>query len=328
VIQNKVKIGAIRWDAWVGNLNPVGLEVEKCLRPRKYHDRLPFYASINQNEVNIRCDSKKIIKQEINYASKYGIDYFAFCWYPFHSGLDTARNLFLEIEQSKIQWCLIIGTNPFDESDALWLIDQFSKENYLKIHNRPVLYIFDVNEKLLSIVNYIRKNCAYYHPYLIGMVWNKKQAESMNDLFKLDAVTQYCTSGKNNTSYQDISNLEITKWNEYRTINKVVPWVTTGWDKRPRYDSPVSWENCEHFNIQYIEKPTLIELKNQLHSAYQFQKKNQGELILLYAWNEFDEGGFIEPTLTSNGSIDRKKLQAIKEVVDCNTKGNKKKDNK
>lgn len=319
---NKIKLGAIRWDAWVGNLNPVGLEVEQCLTPKKYHNRIPFYASIHQNEVQIRCDSKRIIRQEIDYASKYGIDYFAFCWYPFHSGLDTARNLFLEIEQSKIAWCLIIGTNPFNESDALWLINQFSKENYLRIHNRPVVYIFNINKSLLKIVNYIRKNSKDDRPYFVGMVWNKEQAESMNRLFKLDAITQYCTPGKNNISYKEIRNLEISKWNEYRTINKVVPWITTGWDKRPRYDFPVSWENCEHFDTQYIEKPTLSELKDTLHSAYQFQKENQDELILLYAWNEFDEGGFIEPTLTDNGSIDMQKLQAIKEVVDCNTREN------
>lgn len=312
----KVKLGAIRWDAWVGNLNSVGLEVEKCLTPKKYHNRLPFYASIDENSVQIRCDSKKIIIQEINYASKYGIDYFAFCWYPFNSGLDTARNLFLEVDQLSVDWCLIIGTNPFNKSDALWLIDQFSKEHYLKINNRPVIYIFDVNEKLLSIVNYIKKNCKNYNPYFVGMVWNKNQAELMSNLFKLDAITQYCTPGNNNSSYKEISNLEISKWNEYRTINNVVPWITTGWDKRPRYDSHVSWENCKNFNIQYIQEPTLTELKKILANAYRFQ--NNTGLILLYAWNEFDEGGFIEPTLTNNGLINITKLQAIKEVVDNN----------
>lgn len=314
--KNKIKLGVIRWDAWVGNLSPVGLEVEKCLTPKKYHNRLPFYATINKSVVQIRCDSKDIINKEIDYASKYGIDYFAFCWYPFNSGLDTARNLFLEIEQSKINWCLIIGTNPFNEDDALWLINQFSKENYLKINNRPVIYIFDINKNLLHIVNYIRENYKDYNPYFVGMVWNKNQAELMNDLFKLDAITQYCTPGKKNASYKEVSQLEISKWNEYRTINNVVPWITTGWDKRPRYDSPVSWENCKNFDVQYIQQPTPIELKSALINAYQFQKKNENELILLYAWNEFDEGGFIEPTLTDSGLININKLQIIKEVID------------
>ena len=128
----KIKVGAIRWDAWIGDLSPIGLEVEKCLSPKKYHKRLPFYATKTKNGVQIRCTSSEIIKKEIDYASKYGIDYFAFCWYPFNSFLDTARNLFLEVEQTKVKWCLIIGTNPFTTSDAKWLISQFSKENYLQ----------------------------------------------------------------------------------------------------------------------------------------------------------------------------------------------------
>lgn len=41
-------------------------------------------------------------------------------------------------------------------------------------------------------------------------------------------------------SYSEISKLEESLWNEYLNINSIVPWITTGWDKRPRYESPVS----------------------------------------------------------------------------------------
>lgn len=72
----------------------------------------------------------------------------------------------------------------------------------------------------------------------------------------------------------------------------------------------------QNFDAQYIQQPTLIELKDALINAYQFQENNKNGVILLYAWNEFDEGGFIEPTLTNKGLINFDKLQAIKEVVD------------
>lgn len=312
--RDTIKVGVIRWDAWVGELNQVGCEVEKCLSKKEYHNRLPFYTTFKNNEVQIRCDSKEIIKQEINYASKYGIDYFAFCWYPFGSGLDTARNIFLQIQQTKIKWCLILGTNPFNENDALWLIEQFSKPNYQKIENRPIVYIFDIHENLLNIVNFIRDNCFNFKPYLIGMVWNKEQAKKMDNLFHLDAISQYCTPGKNNLTYHELSRIEVSKWNEYASLNKVVPWVTTGWDKRPRYDSPVFWEDCSDFNTQYIQNPTSKELQNELISAYEFSQKHNSKTFLLYAWNEFDEGGFIAPTLKDN-SINTDKLKAIQEVV-------------
>lgn len=313
---SKVKLGVIRWDAWVGDLNNVGLEVERTLSPKKYHNRLPFYAKLSTDGIKIRCDNKEIVSQEIEYASKYGIDYFAFCWYPFKTGLDTARNLFLEIEQTKIKWCLIIGTNPFSENDAKWLINQFSNDNYLNVDGRPVVYIFNINEKLLKIVEYIRENCGDVKPYFVGMVWNERQANLMTLKFKIDALTQYCTPGENGISYKDLSEMEIKRWNIYNSINKVIPWITTGFDKRPRFEAPVSWEKCDNFDTCYMELPKLDELKMTLDKAYQFQKENNGELLLIYAWNEFDEGGYVAPLLDKQGLINTDKLEVIKEIVD------------
>ncbi len=311
----KKLIGAIRWDAWVGTQNKVGLEVEKTLSHPRYHNRLPFYAKIHNDNIKIRCTTEDIINEEITYAYNYGIDYFAFCWYPFYSGLDIARTLFLSIKQNKVKWCLILGTNPFTEKDADWLIQEFKTNNYLKIDNRPVVYLFNVNSELISIVNYIKNKALEINPYFIGLVWDYNQAIKANSLIPLDALSQYCTPGKNNMEYQKLSVIERNKWHEYLSINKVIPWVTTGWDKRPRYDNPVSWENCQKFNQEYIQFPTIEELKKQLENAITFADQNQSSSILIYAWNEFDEGGFIEPTLKDN-IVNLEKLEAIKDTID------------
>ncbi|MDE6142365.1 MAG: hypothetical protein K2G03_07150 [Bacilli bacterium] len=310
----KQKIGAIRWDAWVGDANPVGLEVENTLSNPKYKNRLPFYSKMEGDSLKIRCTDKDTIRKEIEYASTYGIDYFAFCWYPNNSGLDIARKIFLEINQNTLKWCLILGTNPFTLDDADWLIKEFSKESYLKIDNRPVIYLFNVNSSLLEIVNYLRAN-SNYKPYFVGLVWNFKQAKEAKKIFDLDALSQYSTPGQNNISYKELGEQERNRWQEYLNIAKVVPWVTSGWDKRPRFEFPVSWENCQNFDKEYIEFPTMDELKLELESAIDFALKNASDLILIYAWNEFDEGGFIAPTL-NNKSINLEKLKSIREVID------------
>src|SRR5262245_34949974 len=36
-------VGAIRWDAWYGGKDAVGLAVEKSLSPKRWHYRLPFF---------------------------------------------------------------------------------------------------------------------------------------------------------------------------------------------------------------------------------------------------------------------------------------------
>lgn len=314
-MKRKIKIGAIRWDAWVGEKNPVGLEIERVLSNPKYYERLPFYSTLNNGNVHIRCDTKEIIIKEIQLAYDAGINYFAFCWYPFGSGLETARNLFLEVEQSKVKWCLILGTNPFSKQDAQWLIRQFKSNNYQKINNRPIIYLFNVNEELLDIVTYIRKIATPYHPYFIGLVWNTDQAKTMTRKFKLDAISQYCTPGQNHLNYTLLSQKEIRTWHEYSKINTVIPWITTGWDKRPRFETPVSWEDCSNFDHEYIESPNRDQLANELEAAIKFQANKQGDLILIYAWNEFDEGGYIEPTLLKNGKINKMKLSTIKNVI-------------
>ncbi len=315
----KKMIGAIRWDAWVGDANPVGLEVEKTLSNSKYYHRLPFYSKFNGDKVKIRCIDEDTIKREVEYAYEYGIDYFAFCWYPHNSGLDIPRRIFLNIKQNLLKWCLILGTNPFNKEDADWLIKEFASDSYLKIENRPVIFLFDVNESLYKIVDYIRKKSNEYLPYFVGLVWNVEQAKSMNLLFELDALSQYATPGKDNLCYNILSSLEEDKWKQYLDINKVVPWVTTGRDKRPRFDNPVSWEICDNFVREFIQFPTILELKHHFKNAIDFSRVNESDLILIYAWNEFDEGGFIEPTL-SNGKINFDKLEAIKDVIDKNLK--------
>lgn len=316
-MKEKIKIGAIRWDAWVGDINNVGLEVEKCLSNPKYSNRLPFYTKINdERRVEIRCTNKIIIQKEIEYAKYANIDYFAFCWYPFNSGLDTARNLFLEVNKNKINWCIILGTNPFNEEDALWLIEQFNRNDYEKINNRPIVYIFNINDESAKIINFIRNNSKNYNPYFIGLVWNEEQAKKYTYMYTLDAVSQYCTPGQNNLKYDIISNKEEKKWQKYSLINNVVSWVTTGWDKRPRYENPVSWEDCSKFNNEYIKSPTLKQLQNHLKNALFFQASNyKNGMVLLYAWNEFDEGGFIAPTISKNNVINTEKLDVIKKTI-------------
>jgi len=50
-------VGAVRWDAWIGDLpcsdagtDDVGLQVERSLGPRQFHDRLPFFAWITGHD--------------------------------------------------------------------------------------------------------------------------------------------------------------------------------------------------------------------------------------------------------------------------------------
>ena len=75
----RVTVGAIRWDAWFADaVNPY----EKNLADKRWHGRLPFYAKIiSDTEVEVRGDTQEAVDKEIAYAKKGGIDYWAFLYY-------------------------------------------------------------------------------------------------------------------------------------------------------------------------------------------------------------------------------------------------------
>ncbi len=67
-------VGAIRWDAWTGGA--VTEQVKKTLGPRKYHDRLPWFAEvIDDQTVEIDGGHQTVMDREIDFASEAGLDY-------------------------------------------------------------------------------------------------------------------------------------------------------------------------------------------------------------------------------------------------------------
>ena len=72
-----VIVGAIRWDAWFD-----GNTYENNLAPKQWRSRLPFYASVRSDDrVEVRSDKQEVMDQEIAFAAKAGLNYWAFCYY-------------------------------------------------------------------------------------------------------------------------------------------------------------------------------------------------------------------------------------------------------
>ena len=100
-----------------------------------------------------------------------------------------------------------------------------------------------------------------------------------------------------------------------------IPLVSSGWDKRPRKDNPVSWELNDAYHQQAVfpGKASAQEIAEHLGKAIEFVQNNRqiciANTIIIYAWNEFDEGGWISPTRNSDGSPDSSRLNAIKTIL-------------
>lgn len=326
---SRPQVGAIRWDAWIGDIGkgpqgatPVGLQVERSLSPHKYHYRAPFYSKVISNDsIQCRGTSQEIMDQEISYAKHAGIDYWAFCWYPPHSGLDTARQLYLASKHSvDIKWCLILGTNPFDfNRDAKWLVAEFKKSNYEKVlDGRPLIYVFSSaaikGGNMQSLIE-LAIGEGVKKPYIAFMTQSEKDLPQADSLHA-DALSAYISwAGKNGEPYFPvIPKADSTGWENHKaTGRKVIPWVTSGHNTKPRIDHPVSWTKVPADN--WVEDGSPEQIADHLASCISWVGKNrcvdEANCVLIYAWNEFDEGGWICPTLGNNTS----RLDAIEKVL-------------
>ena len=92
-----------------------------------------------------------------------------------------------------------------------------------------------------------------------------------------------------------------------------VPLVSFGWDPRPRVDNPVPWTKYTDSNhYRAAEPPQLAEhLKEALDWTAAHPAATEANSVLVYAWNENDEGGWLIPTLKPDGQADTARVEAV-----------------
>jgi hypothetical protein len=329
----KPAVGAIRWDAWVGEAptfgdstsqNRVGLVVEQTLAPAKWHYRLPFYAvELGENKVQVRATTQAIMDREIAYAKDAGLDYWAFVYYRPGSGLDAARNLYLSsAHRSDMRFCLIFDSldNLKDALASGLLIDDLKRPEYQTVlDHRPLLYLLNISggseedDKLIrDTVAAIRTKATAAgvgNPYIATM-GGFRQIKT----YGLDGISTYAEAGSGGIPYARLARNAEVRWESYRPMHlKVIPWVTAGWDPRPRIEHPTPWATYNADSWAQAAKPDEIaqHLQNALRWTSQHPDTNEANAIIMYAWNEFDEGGWICPTL--HGGTER--LDAIAGVL-------------
>ncbi len=331
--ENSVLVGAIRWDAWIGDLGRnvvakgaenIGLQVERSLSPNRFHYRAPFYSKVISNDsIQCRATTQEIIDQEIIYAKNAGLDYWAFCWYPFNSGLETARELYLTSKlKDDIKWCIILGTGvnstcPFCcKTDGAWLVNRFKETNYQKVlDGRPLVYVYDSGIIGRDQIDYLRAMCKDNNlkdPYIVLMSTDIATA----DRFGADAQSRYNSGAANNGGpyYPFVTNKDQELWNKIKIGGrKVIPWVTAGNNIKPRIDNPVGWMNVPQ--DWWVSDGTPEEIAKSVSNAIEWVKMNrsvaEANAVIIYAWNEFDEGGYLCPTL-SEGTA---RLDALQKVL-------------
>jgi hypothetical protein len=324
-------VGAIRWDAWSGG--DITEQVEKTLGPDKYHYRLPWFAQVDSNNiVRIEGSQQAVMGQEIDYAADAGLDYWAFLLYPKDNSMSVALKQYLEnTKRGRINFCLILH-NTLGVSEDQWPMEReravslLNEPGYQTVRDgRPLVYAFSVTGKrsMVRLAEFRQAAAkAGKRPYLVYMGWSPVADFARETTNGFDAVSAYAYGSAQATFAQLAESVEKYYWQQAAHAHvPCIPLVTTGWDKRPRKEHPVSWEKSQGYHKQEDFPSTAKpeEIAGHLERALAFVREHSdicaAKAVIIYAWNEHDEGGWLVPTWTPSGKPDTGRLDALRKVL-------------
>jgi hypothetical protein len=341
-------LGAIRWDGWTPGEGAGGGPGYNGIWDQWAHhwmyDKLPFYSYPNPSgtppeylayNVGVGVPNQQAkIDAELLYAKNAGISYFAYLKYEDNSSLAKARELH---DQSIYKNDVKIAWINWDKDSASGLIascDAFTKPNYMKVlNNRPLVYSKDCTPADIGPggVSSLRYWCSFrgINPYVVILSSSQAGAESCAATQDYDAISVYAQdSPSQNQPYADYAASIVSNWNSFAaTGRKIIPWVSAGWDPRPRiFGMPVNYvypyytnpiNGTQYFTPAsgYVQRPEPWQISSEVFSAFHYNKNwpnvAEANTALVYAWNEFTEGGWLCPT-TFGGVINTSRVDKLR----------------
>ena len=270
----------------------------------------------------------------IKYWLEHGISAVIYCWYrttingpvqqqlghAIHDGLLKAR--YLNMIKFSIMWENGCGAGAGSSKDVMdnlmpfWIDNYFSNPSYLRVDNKPILYIWvpqnvtrdaGGSPNVRTLLNDMREACkarGLNGLYIVGCVSGKDAAE----LKKMadegwDASSSYgsswwypkeikksgdfiCAPYEGFVDQQE----EILKFKNEVNAQPDITSIMMGWDSRPWKETPFFWcENtAEKFRDLCVRAKKITDSKTTSGP-----EKNT---MIFCCWNEFGEGHYIEPT--------------------------------
>lgn len=332
------RIGVINWDCSLPKSTYFGHYATRSLQPEKYRDRTPYYARFDeQGQLEYPQRSLEDYEVEMNFAINAGIDYFAYCWYdqtpptvlsqnpataapePYLHELTQARN-FHRMSKLKNQLAyaaILITCHPYSDGCLQDLATEMTKPYYEKIQERPVVYLFPGDWKpLLDRLNRICSANDVPKPFAVLMT-NGVTSENARGI---DAFSSYAFVYQATTWEAFAQELIAANAKRASFGIPVVPHFSLGWDPSPRNDHNVPWTSYPPGTYHPPAKPSqLLDAARQLKAwINQNQHKCVPNSLLAFAWNEFEEGAWICPTISNSQTApDMTRINAFAQMADC-----------
>lgn len=216
-------------------------------------------------------------------------------------------------------------------------IAQMREPSYQKVmRRRPLVFFWLAGEdpekilgswqKLRLMLDDVRRKvrrAGMKNPYIAALVWSADEGQRAVTELGVNAVTSYTSpipggyEDPDNYSwfpYDALAQADSTMWNSFRDMGlKAIPTVSAGWDPRPHRDDV--WGYGGYTSGPVVEYATPDQIATHLGEGVQWLRdypaSAEAKTIIMYAWNELSEGGWIVPT-HSEGTA---RLEAIRQVL-------------
>lgn len=351
LISDRPLVGALRWDAWYAPGTKVTDAVTDTLSPEKFRWRAPFFAGAGEKKSpTMPAVTAELIAKEIELARFAGLDYWAFVAFGNEDPMSQPLHLYLnQVKKGDPKFCMFTSLDRWGGGKLLSPLVQehiplFAHPFYNKTSDgRPIYFIGFASEavivkrwggydQLLSTMAEFRSKsiaASGSEPYIV-VSGAQNELKDIASRLKCDAISSYAIIPPKPTgSFADLANYAEKTWSMMAETNiPVVPTVMTGWDRRPRVEQPVPWERPPRPGTglnDYYSQPTPKEIEQHLSNAIQWMnqmpKDRRSPAVLIYAWNENDEGGWLIPTAHCN----TERITAIRQIL-VNNRGRSKAD--
>ena len=282
-----------------------------------------------------RGDTVEVMEQQIDLAADHGITFFSFDWYWYGDSWRTAndginsglKNFMLAANRNRMKFNInIVDAGPTTiDSDADWrqvadmLMPYLADSQYLRVGGNPLVTNFNAAGMTQTNYNYFQQIASSVGLNKVEFAANGPGSTSVyNYVTRYNAVPGW-GAGEVEYPYQSLTdylqgNVDWTNgiWNdESGGPQSYIPVVMSGWDARP-WNTPPTW----YFNPTRTPEAVAAHLQQAIDWIDDNPTLATSErLVMIYAWNEFGEGGYIAPTLGDPNGL---YLDAIKSVVGSN----------
>lgn len=259
-------VGAIRWDGWHGDADVVGRAVTRSLTPPEWRSRLPFFAEVRDNgTIDLRGDTPEVMTAEIAAAKTAHLDYWAFLAYDETDAMTRGLDLYLASpHRADVHFCMISETARWHRGNVQALAERFAKlmaePGYQRVTGeRPLFYFLHHATEGLeknwggpagfrAAIEALKTATAARGlptPYTAVMTYDVNGAHTLRETAGLDAISAYAFQrGDDRARYAKLTGDLERFWEIQRsTGSPVIPLAMAGWDRRPRVQHPVPWEN-------------------------------------------------------------------------------------